>query len=127
MFDDLKESFLNFVASRVFVLLLIFLTFSGILLARIFYLQIIRGEEYAEDFTMQIRKEVNIPSTRGRIYDRNGEVLADNVLSYSVTIEDNGTYQTSQQRQETLNNTIAQVIEIVESHGESVVSDFGIL
>ena len=81
--------------SRVFVLLLIFLTFSGILLARIFYLQIIRGEEYAEDFTMQIRKEVNIPSTRGRIYDRNGEVLADNVLSYSVTIEDNGTYQTS--------------------------------
>ncbi len=127
MFDDLKESFLNFVTSRVFVLLLIFLTFSGILLARIFYLQIIRGEEYAEDFTMQIRKEVNIPSTRGRIYDRNGEVLADNVLSYSVTIEDNGTYQTSQQRQETLNNTIAQVIEIVESHGDSVVSDFGIL
>ena len=35
MFDDLKESFLNFVTSRVFVLLLIFLTFSGILLARL--------------------------------------------------------------------------------------------
>lgn len=125
MFDDLKDSILNFVTSRVFVLLIVFLAFFGILLARIFYLQIIKGEEYAEDFTMQIRKEVDIPSTRGRIFDRDGEVLADNVLSYSVTIEDSD--QSSSQKSKTLNSTISRVIEIVESHGDSVVSDFGIL
>ncbi len=125
MFDDLKDSILNFVTSRVFVLLIVFLAFFGVLLARIFYLQIIKGEEYAEDFTMQIRKEVDIPSTRGRIFDRDGEVLADNVLSYSVTIEDSD--QSSSQKSKTLNSTISRVIEIVESHGDSVVSDFGIL
>ena len=92
MFDDLKESFINFVTSRVFVLMLLFLAFFGILLGRVFLLQIIHGEDYAESFTMKIKKEINIPSTRGKIYDCNGKILADNVLSYSVTIEDNGTY-----------------------------------
>ncbi|MBS6395535.1 MAG: hypothetical protein KH452_00075 [Clostridiales bacterium] len=107
--------------------MLVFLTFFGILLGRVFQLQIIDGEGYAESFTMKIKKEINIPSTRGRIYDRNGKILADNVLSYSVTIEDNGTYQNSREKQATLNKTIRRVIEIVESHGDSVISDFGII
>jgi penicillin-binding protein 2 len=127
LFEDIKESFLNFITSRIFVLILLFLTFFGILLGRVFLLQIIKGEDYAESFTMKIKREINIASTRGKIYDRNGEVLADNVLSYSVTIEDNGTYKTTKEKQKTLNETIARVIEIVESHGDSVVSDFGIV
>ncbi|MCD8363137.1 MAG: hypothetical protein LUC98_09315 [Lachnospiraceae bacterium] len=127
MFDDLKESVLNFITSRVFVLMLLFLVFSGVLLGRVFSLQIVHGEEYAESFTMKIKKEVSISSTRGRIYDRNGEVLADNVLSYSVTIEDNGTYSSTREKQATLNRTILQAIDIVESHGDSIVSDFGII
>ncbi len=127
MFDDLKESVLNFITSRVFVLMILFLVFFGVLLGRVFVLQIVNGEEYAESFTMKIKKEVSISSTRGRIYDRNGEVLADNVLSYSVTIEDNGSYSTTREKQATLNRTILEVIDIVESHGDSVVSDFGII
>lgn len=127
MFEDIKESFLNFITSRVFVLMLVVIAFFSILLGRVFYLQIIRGEEFADSFTLKIKKEINIASTRGKIYDRNGEVLADNKLSYSVTIEDNGKYQTSKERQETLNRTIAKVIEIVESHGDSIVSDFDIV
>ncbi len=127
MFDDFKESFLNFITSRIFVLMLVFLTFFGILLGRIFLLQIIHGEDYAESFTMKIKKEINIASTRGKIYDRNGKILADNVLSYSVTIEDNGTYQSNREKQSSLNRIISRVIEIVESHGDSIISDFGII
>lgn len=127
MFEDLKESFFNFITSRIFVLILVFFSFFGILLGRVFMLQIIHGEDYAESFTMKIKKEVNIASTRGKIYDRNGEILADNKLSYSVTIEDNGTYQSSREKQATLNRTISRVIEIVESHGDSIISDFGII
>ncbi len=107
--------------------MILFLVFFGILLGRVFALQIVHGEEYADSFTMKIKKEVSISSTRGRIYDRNGEVLADNVLSYSVTIEDNGSYSTTREKQATLNRTILEVIDIVESHGDSVVSDFGII
>ena len=75
MFEDFKESFVNFITSRIFVLMLVFLTFFGILLGRVFLLQIIHGEDYAESFTMRIKKEINIASTRGKIYDRNGEKI----------------------------------------------------
>lgn len=127
MFKEFKDSLLNFITSRIFVLMLVFICFFAILLGRVFLLQIIHGEDYAESFTMKIKKEINIASTRGKIYDRNGEILADNVLSYSVTIEDNGNYRNSREKNATLNKTIAKVIKIVESHGDSMVSDFGII
>jgi len=127
LFEDIKEAFLNFITSRIFVLIVVFLLFFGILLGRVFYLQIIRGEDYAESFTLKIKKEISIASTRGRIFDRNGEVLADNKLSYSVTIEDNGTYDTTKEKNKTLNKIISKVIDIVKSHGDRMNSDFGII
>ena len=64
MFDDIKESFVNFITSRIFVLMVVFLTFFGLLLGRVFLLQIINGENYAESFTMKIKKEINIPAVK---------------------------------------------------------------
>ena len=127
MLEDIKESILNFITSRIFVLVVIFLAFFGIMMSRIFYLQIINGQNYAYSFTMRIKREVSLPGTRGRIYDRNGQVLADNVLSYSVTMEDNGTYKSAREKQSTLNRTVLKVIDIVESHGDNVIGDFGIV
>ena len=127
MLEDIKESILNFITSRIFVLVLIFLAFFGIMMSRIFYLQIINGQNYADSFTMRIKREVSLPGTRGRIFDRNGQVLADNVLSYSVTMEDNGTYKSAREKQSTLNRTVLKVIDIVESHGDNVIGDFGIV
>ena len=127
MLEDIKESILNFITSRIFVLVVIFLAFFGIMMSRIFYLQIINGQNYADSFTMRIKREVILPGTRGRIYDRNGQVLADNVLSYSVTMEDNGTYKSAREKQSTLNRTVLKVIDIVESHGDNVIGDFGIV
>ena len=127
MLEDIKESILNFITSRIFVLVVIFLAFFGIMMSRIFYLQIINGQNYADSFTMRIKREVSLPGTRGRIYDRNGQVLADNVLSYSVTMADNGTYKSAREKQSTLNRTVLKVIDIVESHGDNVIGDFGIV
>ena len=127
MLEDIKESILNFITSRIFVLVVIFLAFFGIMMSRIFYLQIINGQNYADSFTMRIKREVSLPGTRGRIYDRNGQVLADNVLSYSVTMEDNGTYKSAREKHSTLNRTVLKVIDIVESHGDNVIGDFGIV
>ena len=127
MLEDIKESILNFITSRIFVLVVIFLAFFGIMMSRIFYLQIINGQNYADSFTMRIKREVSLPGTRGRIYDRNGQVLADNVLSYSVTMEDNGTYKSAREKQSTLNRTVLKVLDIVESHGDNVIGDFGIV
>ena len=88
MFENFKERFLNLITSRLFVLVIVFCLLCGTLIHRVFTLQIVHGAEYMDNFKLKIRKERYIASTRGNIYDRNGELLAYNELSYNVTIED---------------------------------------
>ena len=76
---------------RTTILLLVFLMMSFVLVRELFNLQIIQGQEYIHKFQTRTTKTRVIKSTRGNIYDRNGKVLASNVLSYSVTLEDNVT------------------------------------
>lgn len=97
------------------------------LLYRVFYLQIVKGAEYQETFALKLEREVTTASTRGNIYDRNGELLAYSELSYSVAIEDNGTYETSKERQHSLNDTIYRLINLIEKNGDQVIHDFGII
>ncbi|MBC5687800.1 penicillin-binding protein [Mediterraneibacter sp. NSJ-55] len=113
--------------SRLFVLIFVFCTMSVILVGRLFYLQIIKGENYLENYELTIRKTKEIPGTRGNIYDRNGNLLAYNELAYSVTIEDTITSNTVAEKNEILNGILDSVLNIVESHGDSVISDFGIV
>ena len=42
--------------SRLFVLILVFCILSAILISRLFYLQIVKGDYYLENYKMQIRK-----------------------------------------------------------------------
>ena len=88
MLKAIKESVLNMITSRIFVLILVFFALFGVLVYRLFDLQIVHGSEYLNNFKLTIRKERTIPSTRGNIFDKNGELLAYNELAYSVTIED---------------------------------------
>ncbi len=94
------------------------------LIYRLFVLQIVNGETYLANFQLRIRREVTIPSTRGRIYDRNGNLLAYNELAYSVTMNDLG--ESSSAHSQELNDTIEKVIEIVEANGDSVSTDFDV-
>lgn len=113
--------------SRLLVLMGVFCLTSSILICRCFYLQIIRGEEYAEEYVLQIRKTEEIKATRGCIYDRNGNLLAYNELAYSITIEDPTSSDSSvSERNETINAILEQVLEIVEGNGDSVINSFGI-
>ncbi|MEE1014471.1 MAG: penicillin-binding transpeptidase domain-containing protein [Lachnospiraceae bacterium] len=76
---------------------------------------------------MKLEREVTTASTRGKIYDRNGEVLAYSELSYSVAIEDNGTYETTKEKQHSLNETIYRLIQLIEKNGDESINDFGII
>lgn len=122
--ERIKENARQLLDSRLFVLILIFSVLFAILVGRLFYLQIVKGEYYLNNYELQIRKTRTIPGTRGNIYDRNGNLLAYNDLAYSVTFEDN---ITGEDRNKTLNQIMEQVIEIVESHGDSVINSFGIV
>ena len=92
MFENIKEVFRLFFKSRLAVATVCMTLLFGVLLWHVFYLQVINGEEYQDNYTLKIVKERTLNSTRGNIYDRNGNLLAYNELAYSITIEDNGTY-----------------------------------
>ena len=100
---------------------------AAILIYRLFVLQIIRGESYQNDFSLSIRKEKVLPSTRGQIYDCNGKVLAYNRLSYNVTFEDNGSYPSTHVRNLTLNSILYRAVEIIRSHGDVPGNNFHVV
>ena len=125
MLTDIKEWIKNVIFSRLFLLVLIIGALFFVLIHRLFVLQIIKGEDYLNNFTLTIKKEISLPSARGNIYDRNGELLAYNELAYSVTIEDN--YESSPDKNQLLNDVIIRTVNIIESCGDDVNNDFKII
>ena len=112
--------------SRIAVLIIVFILLAALLVQRLFVLQIIHGESYLNDFALSIKKTRILPSTRGEIYDANGNLLAYNRLSYVVTFEDSGSYQTRHERNLTLNSILYRTIKMIEAHGDEIVKDFRI-
>ena len=53
---------------------------------RLWYLQIINGAELRQFSEQNSIKETKIPAPRGIIYDRNGEVLVENLPGFEVTL-----------------------------------------
>lgn len=125
MYKHFKKPSLNVENSRLLCLLIVFLVAGSILIYRIFDLQIVNGAQTLEDFTLKIQKERTIPSTRGNIYDRNGKILAHNELAYNVTIED--VFESGSQKNRNLNDTLIQLIRIIEKNGDKVNNDFNII
>lgn len=99
---------------------------GAVLLQRLFTLQIINGETYQENYTLTIKKEKTLTGTRGAIYDCNGRVLAYNELAYKVTLEDNGTYGSNDEKNEALNRIIAEILKVLKKNGDDYVNDFDI-
>ena len=126
MFENIKEFFQILKKSRLWVLIFAFVIIFSILISRMFQLQIIMGEEYQNDYTYSIVKERTLNSTRGNIYDRNGKLLAYNELAYSITIEDNGSYDSTSVKNKSLNAMLAEIITEIEKNGDSITNNFKI-
>lgn len=58
----------------------------GIFFIRLWYLQIINGAELRAFSEQNSIKETKIPAPRGIVYDRNGEILIENLPGFEVTI-----------------------------------------
>lgn len=125
-YDSVKDFLKSFFKSRLLVLSLVILLMGGVLLHRLFQLQIIDGASYQDNYTLRIRKERTLNGTRGNILDCNGKVLAYNELTYKVILEDNGTYASSKEKNESLNSMIAKVLGVLEENGDDFVNDFNI-
>ena len=105
------DEFLDFIKNRIFssrtrVIGFLMIIFSFVILARLFVLQIIRGEQYQSNYDLLVEKTESIDATRGNIYDRNGVILAYNELSYEVTIIDSYVNQSRDDRNKNLNKEL---------------------
>lgn len=126
MFDEMKKGFRRAVNSRVIVLLAVIILMAAVLVHQLFQLQIVNGENYQNDFSLSIMKERTLNSSRGNIYDRNGNPIAYNKLSYCVTYEDTGSYATTHIRNLSMNSVLYHVIKLIEEQGDSIVDDFAV-
>ena len=106
--------------NRTLILGICFIGFAAALVARLFSLQIVHGEDYANNFEVQITRTRTLESTRGNFYDRNGKAITQNKLTSSVTLEDNGTYDTTKERVLSLNSEIYKLAKLIEANGDTV-------
>ncbi len=122
MFKDLWEiiryGLKQLVTSRITPLVLVFCLMCGLLVSRLFQLQVVEGEDYQANYMDSTRREVYTTATRGNIYDRNGVLLAYNELSYAVTVTDDGTYPTGYEK----NKMLLQLIRILDDYEVSTVN-----
>ena len=93
---------LNFIFSLVIFIFII-------LLIKLFYLQIIKFENYSALAKSNSLKIVPIPPIRGQIVDVNGEVLAENKLVYTLEINPKDRPNLNKIKQ-----TLANIVEITK-------------
>ncbi len=128
MFDEWIEKVKSIITSRSTVLALMVLVLGVILVYRCFDLQIVQGQEYLDEFVLKTEKTRDIASSRGRVLDRNGKVLAYNELAYSVKIED--VYESgmnASEKNRLMNENVSRLINMIERNGDTIISDFNVV
>lgn len=58
----------------------------GVIVGRLAYIMLYRGEYYSEKADSLHERERSIKAPRGRIYDRNGNIIADNKAVCSISV-----------------------------------------
>lgn len=122
LLEILRDFFKKLLGSRLFIMGVIFTVLFIVLSVRLFRLQIIEGESYQKNYMAKTEKKISVNSIRGNIYDKKGKLLAYNDLAYNVTIQDNGDYPKSNDR----NLMLLRLVRILNRHGEKIQGDFAI-
>ena len=88
---------------------LIFAAF-GLLMLRILLIQTVDFEKYQNKVINQMTTESPVPADRGKIFDRNGNVLATNVTTYRVFISPSGILSAQKELGENSKTQYAEII-----------------
>jgi len=81
IFDQLRKH-----DPRLRIIALAFVAGFVVLFGGLWWVQIVSSREYKANLEMQSFRTVRIPAVRGKILDRNGEVLAENRPTYNVSL-----------------------------------------
>jgi penicillin-binding protein 2 len=99
---------------RVVSLAIVVAVVFVVLAARLWYLQVLAGDDYTLSAKATQTREVKDPAQRGVIYDRDGEVLANNVPGLNVTVVPD----------EISREKVKKLAEILEADTEAVLDSY---
>jgi penicillin-binding protein 2 len=81
VFDQLKKN-----DPQLQLLTIMLCAGLAVLFAGLWWVQIVNAGRYQESLEIQSSRSVRLPAVRGKIFDRNGAVLADNRPSYNINL-----------------------------------------
>jgi penicillin-binding protein 2 len=81
-----KDNSVEYFAPRIRIAILLILATTGVLTAKLWYLQLIKGESYVEMSQSNRVRLFRLPPSRGRILDATGQVLAENRPSFTFSV-----------------------------------------
>lgn len=91
-----------------------------ILIAQLFNLQIVHGQEYREESNTRLTRETTIEAARGTIRDRTGVELASTKLGNSLEL-----YKTKVETEQ-FNECILKIVKVLDKNGDKYVDTFPI-
>ncbi|MBB3189362.1 penicillin-binding protein 2 [Halomonas cerina] len=91
---------------RALLAVLVVIALSGLLVGRLFYLQVVQHEVYSTRSEENRVRVEPLPPTRGLIYDRNGVLVAENRPTYNLTLV--------RERVDDLDATLALLADLLE-------------
>ncbi len=105
--------------SRVFVLFFFVCMIFCLLSTRLFFMQIINGQMYLDNLSLNIVKKINIVAPRGNIFDRYGRTIVKNKYVYNVKLDQSIHI-------DNLNESLYNLIKLLEKNNEDYLDDLPI-
>lgn len=103
--------------SRYAVLNIIMIALFTTFIAKLVYLQIYKHEDYKERADISSTRLISENAPRGKIYDNEGNVLATNIQTYTLT------YTKPNDENENFYDTMNKVFDILSENGEKYEDD----
>ena len=102
--------------SRLIAAVVVILLLTSVLVGRLFQLQVVEHQQFA-DLSQGNRLRIEaLPPTRGLIFDRNGVVLAQNLPTYSLEVVPESVRE--------MDALIDQIDEVLEENAEEFVKNY---
>ena len=106
--------------SRYSVLYIIMFIMMGTIVAKLLYLQVYKYDDYKEKADVSSTKFISEEAPRGNIYDSEGNVIATNKQTYTLT------YMETVDSTKAFYTTMDKVFKILEDNGESFQDDLAL-
>lgn len=107
-------------SSRYTVLYIIMFVIMGVIVSKLLYLQVYKYDDYKEKADVNSTKFISEEAPRGNIYDSDGNILATNKQTYTLT------YMETVESVNAFYKTMDKVFEILQQNGEDFEDDLAL-